>query len=114
MKSQKRRKKSRAEEETDPKMAGHWKQGSFSIQLAVMPLLAGSYICSQQFLVVLSKVSGQKSINRMPMVTKPLLYATKLHVHSHLSKVGLSISLYRRGMEARELNALSKITNKEV
>uniref|UniRef100_A0A671E149 Cilia and flagella associated protein 92 (putative) n=1 Tax=Rhinolophus ferrumequinum TaxID=59479 RepID=A0A671E149_RHIFE len=41
MKSQKRRKKSRAEEETDSKMAGRWTQGSFSIQLAVMPLLAG-------------------------------------------------------------------------
>lgn len=57
MKSQKRRKKSRAEEETDSKMAGRWTQGSFSIQLAVMPLLAGSYTCSQQFLVALSKVA---------------------------------------------------------
>ncbi|XP_037658818.1 uncharacterized protein KIAA1257 homolog isoform X2 [Choloepus didactylus] len=39
--SQKRRKKSRLEEESDPKLGGQWKQGIFSIQLAVMPLLAG-------------------------------------------------------------------------
>ncbi|XP_057562296.1 uncharacterized protein CFAP92 [Hippopotamus amphibius kiboko] len=40
-KSQRRRKKARAEEETDSRLAGRGKQGTFSIQLAVMPLLAG-------------------------------------------------------------------------
>ncbi|XP_008064676.1 uncharacterized protein KIAA1257 homolog [Carlito syrichta] len=39
-KSQKKSIKSRAEEEIDPKLADHWKQSTFSIQLAVMPLLA--------------------------------------------------------------------------
>nr|XP_012805717.2 uncharacterized protein KIAA1257 homolog [Jaculus jaculus] len=39
----KKRKKSQAEEETDPKLeAGFWKHSVFSIQLGVMPLLAGS------------------------------------------------------------------------
>nr|XP_031542013.1 uncharacterized protein KIAA1257 homolog isoform X2 [Vicugna pacos] len=40
-KSQKRRKKSRAEEESDSRLAGQGKQGTFSVQLAIMPLLAG-------------------------------------------------------------------------
>lgn len=53
-------KKSRAEEYTDPKLSGHWKQGSFSIQLAVMPLLAGSYTYFQQFLIVLSNLAKSK------------------------------------------------------
>nr|XP_031326888.1 uncharacterized protein KIAA1257 homolog isoform X9 [Camelus dromedarius] len=43
-KSQKRRKKSRAEEESDSRMAGQGKQGAFSVQLAIMPLLAGRQI----------------------------------------------------------------------
>nr|XP_005600397.2 uncharacterized protein KIAA1257 homolog isoform X1 [Equus caballus] len=34
-------KKSQAEDETEPTQAGHWKQDAFSIQLALMPLLAG-------------------------------------------------------------------------
>ncbi|XP_042638214.1 uncharacterized protein KIAA1257 homolog [Orycteropus afer afer] len=38
-KIQKRRQQS--QEETDSKLEGHWKQGVFSIQLALMPLLAG-------------------------------------------------------------------------
>ncbi|XP_022377091.1 uncharacterized protein KIAA1257 homolog [Enhydra lutris kenyoni] len=40
-KSQKRGKKSQTEEETDLKMGGDWKHGTFSTELAVMPLLAG-------------------------------------------------------------------------
>ncbi|XP_059017863.1 uncharacterized protein CFAP92 [Mustela lutreola] len=40
-KSQKRGKKSQTEEETDLKMEGDWKHGTFSTELAVMPLLAG-------------------------------------------------------------------------
>ncbi|XP_034514752.1 uncharacterized protein KIAA1257 homolog [Ailuropoda melanoleuca] len=40
-KSQKKRKKSRAEEETVRKVAGNGKHGTFSTELAVMPLLAG-------------------------------------------------------------------------
>ncbi|XP_070319613.1 uncharacterized protein CFAP92 isoform X2 [Odocoileus virginianus] len=40
-KMQRRRKKSRAEEEVDVRLAGHGKHGSFSIQLEVLPLLAG-------------------------------------------------------------------------
>ncbi|XP_076972502.1 uncharacterized protein CFAP92 isoform X6 [Tamandua tetradactyla] len=40
-KTQKLRKKSRPEEESDSKLGGQWKHGIFSIQLAVMPLLAG-------------------------------------------------------------------------
>ncbi|XP_016053441.1 PREDICTED: uncharacterized protein KIAA1257 homolog [Miniopterus natalensis] len=40
-KNQKKRKKYPAEEEADPKLADYWAQGAFSIQLAVMPLLAG-------------------------------------------------------------------------
>ncbi|XP_049717701.1 uncharacterized protein CFAP92 isoform X3 [Elephas maximus indicus] len=40
-KIQKRRKRSKIEEEGDSKLTGYWKQGVFSIQLAVMPLLAG-------------------------------------------------------------------------
>ncbi|EQB77844.1 hypothetical protein CB1_000465055 [Camelus ferus] len=43
-KSQKRRKKSRAEEESDSRMAGQGKQGAFSVQLAIMPLLAGRQV----------------------------------------------------------------------
>ncbi|XP_076972506.1 uncharacterized protein CFAP92 isoform X10 [Tamandua tetradactyla] len=39
-KTQKLRKKSRPEEESDSKLGGQWKHGIFSIQLAVMPLLA--------------------------------------------------------------------------
>lgn len=42
-------KKSQAEDETEPTQAGHWKQDAFSIQLALMPLLAGSYTCSSSF-----------------------------------------------------------------
>jgi hypothetical protein len=41
-KSPQRGKKSQAEEETDSKLAEPWKQSDFSLQLAVMPLLAGS------------------------------------------------------------------------
>uniref|UniRef100_G1MA36 Cilia and flagella associated protein 92 (putative) n=1 Tax=Ailuropoda melanoleuca TaxID=9646 RepID=G1MA36_AILME len=52
-KSQKKRKKSRAEEETVRKVAGNGKHGTFSTELAVMPLLAGGYPWSQQGLVVL-------------------------------------------------------------
>ncbi|KAM9681690.1 uncharacterized protein CFAP92 isoform 2-T2 [Dama dama] len=37
-----RRRKSRAEEEVDVRLAGHGRHGSFSIQLEVLPLLAGS------------------------------------------------------------------------
>ncbi|XP_045846697.1 uncharacterized protein KIAA1257 homolog isoform X2 [Meles meles] len=40
-KSQKRGKKSQTEEETDLKTEGDWKRGTFSTELAVMPLLAG-------------------------------------------------------------------------
>ncbi|XP_058422613.1 uncharacterized protein FLJ43738-like [Diceros bicornis minor] len=40
-KSQKGRNKSQAEEETDPMLAGHGKQCTFSIQLVLTPLLAG-------------------------------------------------------------------------
>ncbi|XP_045668250.1 uncharacterized protein KIAA1257 homolog isoform X1 [Ursus americanus] len=40
-KSQKKRKKSRAEEETVHKVEGNGKHGTFSTELAVMPLLAG-------------------------------------------------------------------------
>nr|KAF6480536.1 hypothetical protein HJG59_007264 [Molossus molossus] len=40
-KKMKRRKKCQTEEEADPKLADYWKQGAFTIQLAVMPLLAG-------------------------------------------------------------------------
>ncbi|XP_054572876.1 uncharacterized protein CFAP92 isoform X3 [Eptesicus fuscus] len=36
-----RRRKYRAEEDSDAKLADHWKQGAFSVQLAIMPLLAG-------------------------------------------------------------------------
>ncbi|KAF4023795.1 hypothetical protein G4228_016056 [Cervus hanglu yarkandensis] len=36
-----RRRKSRAEEEVDVRLAGHGRHGSFSIQLEVLPLLAG-------------------------------------------------------------------------
>ncbi|VCW78764.1 unnamed protein product, partial [Gulo gulo] len=39
--SQKRGKKSQTGEETDLKMEGDWKHGTFSTELAVMPLLAG-------------------------------------------------------------------------
>ncbi|KAB0377726.1 hypothetical protein FD755_009304, partial [Muntiacus reevesi] len=40
-KMQRRRKKSRAEEEVDVRLAGHVRHSSFSIQLEVLPLLAG-------------------------------------------------------------------------
>uniref|UniRef100_A0A2K5ZIW1 DUF4550 domain-containing protein n=1 Tax=Mandrillus leucophaeus TaxID=9568 RepID=A0A2K5ZIW1_MANLE len=49
-KIQRRHKKPPAEEEADPTLTGLRKQGTFSIQLAVMPLLAGTHSlpCSQQ------------------------------------------------------------------
>ncbi|KAL2807137.1 uncharacterized protein WCI35_003782, partial [Daubentonia madagascariensis] len=40
-KIQKRSKKPRVEGEANPVLAGHWKQSTFSIQLSLMPLLAG-------------------------------------------------------------------------
>ena len=59
----------------DPTPADQWKRcRAFSIQLALMPLLAGSDTCSQQFLVFVT--GDQKSINRTLMVTRSLLCAT--------------------------------------
>ncbi|EAW79289.1 hCG20001, isoform CRA_a, partial [Homo sapiens] len=54
-KIQRRHKKPLAEEEADPTLTGPRKQSAFSIQLAVMPLLAGTHClpCSQQLLLVL-------------------------------------------------------------
>uniref|UniRef100_A0A8C9PCW6 Cilia and flagella associated protein 92 (putative) n=1 Tax=Spermophilus dauricus TaxID=99837 RepID=A0A8C9PCW6_SPEDA len=48
--SLKKGKKQHSEEEFDP---SQWRQSVFSLQLAIMPLLAGSYTCSQQSLVLL-------------------------------------------------------------
>lgn len=43
-----RRRKSRAEEEVDVRLAGHGRHGSFSIQLEVLPLLAGRRPAARQ------------------------------------------------------------------
>lgn len=43
-----RRRKSRAEAEADVRLAGHGRQGSFSLQLEVLPLLAGRHPASRQ------------------------------------------------------------------
>lgn len=47
------------------------------------------------------------SINRMLTVTEPLLYATSFHAHSHLSKVGVSVSIIqRRSQRHREVKCI--------
>ncbi|XP_012357652.2 uncharacterized protein KIAA1257 homolog isoform X6 [Nomascus leucogenys] len=58
-KIQKRHKKPPAEEEADLTLIGPRKQSAFSIQLAIMPLLAGTHSlpCSQQLPLVLSWVA---------------------------------------------------------
>lgn len=95
-KSQKKRKKSRAEEETDLKVEGNWKHGTFSTELVVMPLLAGAYPWSQQVLVVLSCVA-RMSINRMLALTKPLFCHLASRSQSLQQKCRQASLLYRGG-----------------
>ncbi|KAB0401879.1 hypothetical protein E2I00_011804 [Balaenoptera physalus] len=68
-KSQRRREQSRME--TDSRLAGHGKQGTFAVQLAVMPLLAGSHTRSQQRPVSSSRVARMPA-HRTLAVTEPL------------------------------------------
>lgn len=58
-----------AEEEADPKLAGPLKQGAFCIQLAVMPLLAGTV--SLPTPPGCPVPGGRTSISKMLTETKP-------------------------------------------
>lgn len=76
------------------------------MQLAVMPLLAGSHTRSQQRPVSLTRVA-RMPVNRTLAVTEPLPYAL-----SHPSQVGVS-PLYRAGNGgAARSNAPAKMTQR--